>query len=90
MPGDRIERYANVVGREDVISRTECGLEKRASGPDSWWSELVRPRLRPRERVEHVGELLEDDHPERTETSEHRMDLTTGDEFTAAPVEGLR
>jgi 5-methyltetrahydropteroyltriglutamate--homocysteine methyltransferase len=38
---DRIVRYANIVGRENVIAGTDCGLASRVGGPEINWAKLA-------------------------------------------------
>jgi 5-methyltetrahydropteroyltriglutamate--homocysteine methyltransferase len=38
---DRLVRYANVVGRENVIAGTDCGLGPRVSHPEIVWAKLA-------------------------------------------------
>jgi 5-methyltetrahydropteroyltriglutamate--homocysteine methyltransferase len=37
---DRIVRYANIVGKENVIAGTDCGLASRVGGPEICWAKL--------------------------------------------------
>lgn len=37
---DRIVRFAKVVGRENVIAGTDCGLASRVGGPEICWAKL--------------------------------------------------
>ena len=38
---DRIVRYANIVGRGNVIAGTDCGLSTRVGGPEINWAKLA-------------------------------------------------
>ncbi len=37
---DRLVRYANLVGRENVIPGTDCGLGTRVGHPSVCWAKL--------------------------------------------------
>ena len=37
---DRLERYANLIGRENVIAGTDCGLGPRVGHPTIVWAKL--------------------------------------------------
>jgi 5-methyltetrahydropteroyltriglutamate--homocysteine methyltransferase len=37
---DRLIRYANLVGRENVLGGTDCGLGHRVGHPDICWAKL--------------------------------------------------
>lgn len=38
---DRIIRFASIVGRENVIAGTDCGLARRVGGPEICWAKLA-------------------------------------------------
>ena len=53
---DRIVHYASVVGRENVIASTDCGLGGRVH-PQIAWAKLPRWRRAPRSQASSSGEI---------------------------------
>ena len=54
---ERLVKYAGIVGRENVIAGTDCGLGQRVGHPEIAWAKLAcqRPRARASRRKQLWG-----------------------------------